>query len=121
MTLQKWVLLKYDTSGISDSYRRRRPDRSDHDPRATGGRAGGRGRGVHAAAHRTGHTVPVSQGDGTFSMQNVTQAIEFLDVTQAIAFLDVEAPHELPDPGSVSKPTIAYVDSEDDYVGVFKQ
>ena len=45
-------------------------------------------------------------------MQNVTQAIEFLDV---------EAPHDLPDPGSVSKPTIAYVDSEDDYVGVFKQ
>jgi len=57
-------------------------------------------------------TVPVSQGDGTLSMQNVTQAIEFLDV---------ESPYELPDPGSVSKPTIAYVDSEDDYVGVFKQ
>ena len=54
-------------------------------------------------------------------MQNVTQAIEFLDVTQAIGFLDVESTYELPDPGSVSKPTIAYVDSEDDYVGVFKQ
>ena len=62
-------------------------------------------------------TVPVSQGDGTLSMQNVTQA----NVTQAIEFLDVESPYELPDPGSVSKPTIAYVDSEDDYVGVFKQ
>ena len=60
-------------------------------------------------------TVPVSQGDGTLSMQNVTQAIE------SIEFLDVESPYELPDPGSVSKPTIAYVDSEDDYVGVFKQ
>lgn len=58
------------------------------------------------------NTVPVSQGDGTLSMQNVSQAIEFLDV---------ETPEELPDPGSVSKPTIAYVDSEDDYVGVFKQ
>jgi len=58
------------------------------------------------------NTVPVSQGDGTLSMQNVSQAIEFLDVA---------SPDDLPDPGSVSKPTIAYVDSEDDYVGVFKQ
>jgi hypothetical protein len=33
-------------------------------------------------------TVPVSQGDGTLSMQNVTQA----NVTQAIEFLDVESP-----------------------------
>jgi hypothetical protein len=50
-------------------------------------------------------------------MQNVTQA----NVTQAIEFLDVEWPYQLPDPGSVSKPTISYVDSEDDYVGVFKE
>ena len=57
-------------------------------------------------------TVPVSQGNGTLSMENVSQAIDFIDV---------ETAYDLPDPGTVSKPTIAYVDSQDDYVGVFKQ
>jgi ribulose bisphosphate carboxylase small subunit len=65
----------------------------------------------------------ITGGDGTsvtYDDANDTLTISSSSNT-AIDLLDVESPDDLPDPSAVSQPTIAYVDSEDDYVGVFKQ
>lgn len=39
---------------------------------------------------------------------------------QAIDLIDVETSDDLPDKSTLSKPTIAYIDGEDDYVGIFQ-
>ena len=58
-------------------------------------------------------TVPVSQGDGTLAMETV-------DTETEIDLISVEDIDGLPDPENLTKPTIAYVESEDDYAGVFQ-
>ena len=58
-------------------------------------------------------TVPVSQGDGTLAMETV-------DTETEIDLISVDDIDALPEPGTVTKPTIAYVESEDDYAGVFQ-
>ena len=58
-------------------------------------------------------TAPVSQGDGTLAMENIETATE-------IDLLDLETVDDLPDLSTLSKPTIAYINSEDDYVGAFQ-
>ena len=58
-------------------------------------------------------TVPVSQGDGTLAMETV-------DTETEIDLISVDDADALPDPETVDKPTIAYVESEDDYAGVFQ-
>ena len=58
-------------------------------------------------------TVPVSQGDGTLAMETVDTETEI----DLISVADIDA---LPDPENLTKPTIAYVESEDDYAGVFQ-
>ena len=64
-------------------------------------------------ATATSGTVPVSQGDGTLAMETV-------DAETEIELLSVADADGLPDPETVEKPTIAYVESEDDYAGVFQ-
>ena len=58
-------------------------------------------------------TVPVSQGDGTLAMETV-------DTETEIDLISVDDIDGLPEPENVTKPTIAYVESEDDYAGVFQ-
>ena len=58
-------------------------------------------------------TAPVSQGDGTLAMENIETATE-------IDLLDLETANDLPDLSTLSKPTIAYIDNQDDYVGAFQ-
>ena len=58
-------------------------------------------------------TVPVSQGDGTLAMETVDTETEI----DLISVADADA---LPDPENLTKPTIAYVESRDDYAGVFQ-
>jgi len=64
-------------------------------------------------AAATAGTVPVSQGDGTLAMEAV-------DTETDIELLSVADIDGLPDPETLDKPTIAYVESEDDYAGVFQ-
>ena len=58
-------------------------------------------------------TVPVSQGDGTLAMETV-------DTETEIDLISVADADGLPDPENLTKPTIAYVESQDDYAGVFQ-
>jgi len=61
-------------------------------------------------------TVPVSQGDGTLTMQVVGD-----DADTEIDLINVEDTDSLPDAENLTKPTIAYVQSEDDYTGAFQE
>ena len=56
-------------------------------------------------------TVPVSQGDGTLAMQNISTEIDLKEYQSIF---------DAPDPANVTKPQIAYLQDEDDYVGVFQ-
>ena len=58
-------------------------------------------------------TVPVSQGDGTLAMETV-------DTETEIDLISVDDADGLPDPENLTTPTIAYVESQDDYAGVFQ-
>ena len=64
-------------------------------------------------ATATSGTVPVSQGDGTLAMETV-------DTETEIELLSVADADGLPEPENLTKPTIAYVESRDDYAGVFQ-
>ena len=64
-------------------------------------------------ATATSGTVPVSQGDGTLAMETVDTETEIDLISVAEAFA-------LPDPGTVTKPAIAYLEDKDDYAGVFQ-
>jgi len=64
-------------------------------------------------AGATAGDVPVSQGDGTLAMEPV-------DTETDIDLIVVADADGLPDAESVTKPTIAYVEAEDDYAGVFQ-
>jgi len=46
--------------------------------------------------------------------------MEDVDTETDIELLSVADADGLPDPETVDKPTIAYVESEDDYAGVFQ-
>ena len=61
-------------------------------------------------------TVPVSQGDGTLVMETVQT-----DVDTEIDLINVEDVDSLPEPEDLTNPTIAYIQSEDDYMGVFQE
>lgn len=56
-------------------------------------------------------TVPVSQGDGTLAMESISTDIDLKEYQNS---------EDLPDPENVTKPQIAYLNDEDDYVGVFQ-
>jgi len=57
------------------------------------------------------------QWDGTNTQWNV---ILETGTDQAIDLIDLESDADLPDPSTLTKPTIAYIDSEDGYVGIFQ-
>ena len=59
-------------------------------------------------------TVPVSQGDGTLQM-------EVVDTDTEIDLMQVQSTDELPDAENLDDPTIAYVNDNDEYVGVFQE
>ena len=61
-------------------------------------------------------TVPVSQGDGTLQMEVVA-----LDAKTEIDLIEVQSAFDLPDPENLDDPTIAYVNDDDDYAGVFQE
>jgi len=61
-------------------------------------------------------TVPVSQGDGTLAMQVVSG-----DTDTEIDLIDVVNVNNLPDAENLTKPTIVYIQSEDDYIGAFQE
>jgi len=85
-------------------------------------------------------TVPVSQGDGTLAMESISTSgnVEDLSTTAGlnegfvgdgsgnvvlqsmeIELLEVATEGDLPDPTTVTQPTISYIESEDDYVATF--
>jgi len=46
--------------------------------------------------------------------------MENIETATEIDLLDLETANDLPDLSTLSKPTIAYINSEDDYVGAFQ-
>ena len=61
-------------------------------------------------------TVPVSQGDGTIQMEIVDTGTE-----TDIDLITVQGASDLPDPDGLDDATVAYIEDDDDYVGVFQE